>query len=505
MKKNFYITTPLYYVNDKPHMGTAYSTILGDIFNRYHKFLGKKTFFMTGADEHGQKCEEAAKKRGKDPKTHCDEMSVHFKEAWKALNIQYDHFFRTTDEFHKEAVSYALKKLYDKGDIYSSSYKGWYCVSEEVFYTKKDLVDGKSPTGKEVVYLEEKAWFFKMSKYKEALIRHIEENPNFILPVSRRNEALGFLKSELQDLCISRPKKRVSFGVELPFDRDCVVYVWVDALLNYVTGIGYPKDQKNFSSFWKESHHLIGKDILVTHSVYLTTLLLALELPLPRLILAHGWLLNKEGDKMSKSSGSVMDPLSLSKRVGVDALRFYLACDVILGRDADISNSLIEKRINEDLAGGIGNILSRTCKILDKNYEGSFKLLEKEPTLLKEESLNFVSSFQDLMEEFKLSEAIQKARELLSLINQELEKSAPWKMVKENPKEALIPLYSSLEALRLIALLLYPIMPSKMEELLLFLGERIDSKNLTWGRLKGLGKKITTPKPLFPRIEKREI
>ena len=378
-KKAFYITTPLYYVNDQPHLGTAYTSIMADIFNRYQKLFERDSFFLTGTDEHGQKCEQSARARGLSPLEHCDQMREKFKEAWKALDIKYDLFFYTSHKYkgenshrdHTHIVQRVLQTLYDKGDIYSSHYKGWYCVSEEIFYTEKDLVDGKSPSGKEVIPLEEKAWFFKMSKYQEKLKQHLEKRPHFIKPHHRQNEIRGFLQNPLQDLCISRPKKRVSWGVELPFDKDCVAYVWVDALLNYITGIGFEgnkEDASDFKKYWQEGEtvQLIGKDILMTHAVYWPCLLMALDLPLPQTLFAHGWLLNKSEEKMSKSKGDKLDPLELSQKFGVCELRWFLAKEVVFGKDATVSKSLMVKKINEDLADSLGNIYSRISRLVEK-------------------------------------------------------------------------------------------------------------------------------------------
>ena len=348
----FYITTPIYYVNDKPHVGTAYSTVMADILNRYHKFFGQEGFFLTGLDEHGQKCQQAAEVKGVSTQEHCNQMAQIFKQTWSSLNICYDHFYRTTSPTHKKKVQIALQKLFDSGYIYESTYQGWYCVSDEIFYKEKDLVNGLSPAGKEVTKITEKNYFFKMSQFKDKLMEHLKNHPHFIEPKERQNEVLGFLNQGLDDLCISRPKSRLQWGVELPFDSDYVSYVWVDALLNYVFGIGLwsdspvqAKDHKNFDFWWKESVHLIGKDILITHAVYWPCLLMALELPLPKKILSHGWLLNKEQEKMSKSKGATIDPKSLTDAIGSDALRYYFIKGVRFGQDASISYSLILKEL----------------------------------------------------------------------------------------------------------------------------------------------------------------
>ena len=506
----FYISSPLYYVNDKPHLGTAYSTVIADILNRYRKFFGQESFFTTGVDEHGQKCYQSAIKQKLSPQEHCDKMSLSFEKTWKALNIKYDLFFRTTHQYsdssflsHSQVVQKALLKLFDKGDIYSSWYKGWYCVSEEIFYTEKDLVDGKSPTGKPVTFLEEKTWFFKMSKYQKALQDHLEKCPDFIQPTERKNEILGFLKQPLQDLCISRPKTRVSWGVELPFDNSQVVYVWVDALLNYIVGAGYLNEpEEEFKNNWQEAEtlHLIGKDILMTHAVYWSCLLLALDLPLPTKILAHGWLLNKDLEKMSKSKGDKLDPLELVKDLGVDGLRWFLAREVPLGKDMAFSKNDMVQKINEQLSDNLGNILNRVSKLIEKNFDGELEkdIFLKNPlkTLIETE----VPLFEKEIKAFQLSQALKRVSYILVSINRYLEQESPWKKVKTDKKQAGFTLYNSLEALRIASLLIYPVMPDKIQELFVFLGTKeIDFKKKEWGSF-SFGKIEKAP-ILFPKID----
>ena len=498
--KSFYISTPLYYVNDKPHLGTAYTSLIADILNRYQKLFGCSSFFITGTDEHGQKCEQTALKRGLTPQEHCDQMSPQFEKTWKSLNIDYDLFFRTSFDYHGQSVKKALQSLYDKGDIYPSNYKGWYCVSEEIFYTEKDLVDGKSPTGKEVLPLEEKAWFFKMSKYQKALQEHLENNPEFIKPKVRYNEMKGFLKQSLQDLCISRPKKRVSWGIELPFDKNCVAYVWVDALLNYVTGAGYLNKEDHFKKYWlsAKTNHLIGKDILMTHAVYWPCLLMALDLPLPQTIFAHGWLLNKQDEKMSKSQGDKLDPLELAEKLGLDELRWFLAKEIVLGKDSAISLDLMRQKINEDLADNLGNIFSRVSRLIEKNFKGRVSGY-KQDSPLKKLTEDKKQVFKKQIDSFELSQALHSLSELLAEVNKYLERTAPWKLVKTDKPHAEFVLYNCLEVLRICGILLSPVMPQKMHQLLSALGETADFKNIEWGRLP-LGKSLGHTKALFPKI-----
>ena len=324
----FYLTTPLYYVNDKPHIGHAYTTILGDVLTRYHRIMGEDVFFLTGTDEHGQKVQEAAAKRDVESKVHVDEYVTRFQKLWKKLHIEYADFIRTTERRHTDRVKELLTTLYEKGEIYPDEYEGLYSVSEERFVTEKEVEEGDF---RQIKKLKEKNYFFRMSKYQDALIEHIGSHPEFIKPGSRRNEVLGFLKKPLNDLCISRPKSRLSWGIEIPFDHDYVTYVWFDALLNYITAIGWGADENKFNKWWPVNYHLIGKDILTTHAVYWPTMLMAAGISLPKTIFAHGWWMSDE-TKMSKSLGNVINPLELIDEYGVDSVRFFLMRDMVLGK-----------------------------------------------------------------------------------------------------------------------------------------------------------------------------
>lgn len=505
--KAFYITTPIFYVNDKPHLGTAYCACMVDIISRYHKLFNEEVCFLTGTDEHGQKVQEAAKKRQMSPQAHCDEMVTHFKKVWEELGIDYDIFFRTTDAFHKEAVQEALQKIYDQGDIYESLYEGWYCISEEVYYTDKELVDGKTPSGKDVMRIEEKNYFFKMSKYVKALIQHIEKHPEFILPLSRKNEVLGFLKKEVHDLCISRPKSRLEWGVEIPFDKDYVTYVWFDALLNYATAVGFLQNERqtDFKKWWENArvHHVIGKDILTTHAVYWTTMLLALEVPLPKTIFATGWILNKDNEKMSKSSGAVINPLDFKDVVGSDGLRYFFARDVHFGNDAPISQDLVFSRLNAELANNLGNLINRTTNLYVKYFEGkvSKAFHEDEATkVLITEAQSVADKVRKDIEDFRPSYAIAHVIEMLNHANRYLEEKAPWKVAKEDASGAGKSLYAALECVRIASILLQPVMPKKILEIF----ERIGQPDLNFEKAKtfGLteeGTSVIKGDPIFPR------
>lgn len=498
----FYITTPIYYVNDTPHLGHAYTTIVADVLARYHRLLGEETLFLTGTDEHGQKVEQAAKARGLPPKEHCDQMVVQFKEIWKELNSSHDIFMRTTEAFHYKAVQNSLQYLFDKGDIYEHAYDGWYSVSEEIFYTEKDLIDGKSPMGKEVTRVSERNYFFKMSNYQQALLDHIEKNPGFIQPEHKKSEVLGFLREPLADLCISRPKERLSWGIELPFDKDFVTYVWFDALLNYATAIGYVSPEElssKYETFWPNVVHLIGKDILITHTVYWTTMLLALGQKLPKTVFAHGWWLTGDNKKMSKSEGPVVKPLDLRKEIGVDGLRYFLARDVVLGNDAQFSRELVIQRLNAELSNNLGNLLSRCLNLIVKYFDSKVpqvKDLEEDSKLLNEQILELPKKIEEEVRALKPHSAIGAIIDLLSSTNRYIDGRAPWKKAKEDISHAAETLSIVFKTLLESGKWLSPVMPEKSKQLLERLGYRLQENELVQ-----ISDSIHTGDPLFPRLE----
>jgi len=507
---HFYLTTPIYYVNDKPHLGTAYSTINADVLARYHRLFGDTVKFLTGTDEHGQKVQQAAEKRGLTPQAHCDELSAAFQEVWRRLNIDYDIFFRTTAPFHKAAVQNILQELFAKGEIYPDTYEGWYCVSDETFYTEKELVNGKTPGGKDVTKVTEKNYFFRMSKYQKALIEHIEKNPGFIRPENRRNEVLGFLRQPLADLCISRPKARLSWGIEIPFDKDYVNYVWFDALLNYTNavGLGQPARATEFKEWWSDGYvcHMLGKDILVHHAIYWPTMLMAMGVKLPDVIFAHGWVLNRDNEKMSKSKGSVMNTDEMVKFVGLDPLRYFLVREIHLGNDGPVAHELIASRVNSDLANNLGNLLSRTTNLIDKFFGGK---APASPTpnddrvrRLIDRAVSTAPLVRSAIEDFQPSAAIDHVIQLLNDTNKFLEEKAPWKTAKTDLAGAGADLYIALEILRIAGGLLSPVMPEKMSALLATIGidETRWSDLTTWGVI-AKGAPVRKAEPLFPRIE----
>ncbi|HKN87771.1 MAG TPA: methionine--tRNA ligase [Nitrospiraceae bacterium] len=511
MDNTFYITTPIYYVNDVPHIGHAYTTVAADVLARFARLRGQHVFFLTGLDEHGQKVQQAAQKAGIDPQLYCDRLAPQFENLWKRLNISNDDFVRTTQPRHKIVVQKTLQSLYDKGEIYQSDYTGWYCTADERFWTEKDVQDGLCPDCKRPVErLSEKNYFFRMSAYQDWLVRYIADHPDFIKPPSRRNEVLGFLKQPLEDLSISRPKSRLSWGIELPFDRSYVTYVWFDALVNYISIPGYLTNESQFQTWWPANFHLIGKDILTTHSVYWPTMLRSLGLEPPKAIFAHGWW-TVEGEKMSKSRGNVVDPNAMIDRFGVDAFRYFLLREVPFGQDGDFSKNAMVARINSDLANGLGNLLSRTLTMIDRYCDGVIptsgqSVDQAQETLIRQHTEKLFADVGNALAIPEFHHSLQFCSWLMTLCDHYIETSTPWALAKQpNGKDKIATvLYHCSEALRHLSYVLYAFMPDTAVEMARQLGLSWDFSKpveLKWNDGTFPGTRIAKGRSLFPRIE----
>ncbi len=512
MKSTFYITTPIYYVNDIPHIGHAYTTIAADVLARYHRLTGTQTFFLTGTDEHGQKVQQAAKKNDVDPQAYTDSIVTRFQDLWQRLSISNSDFIRTTETRHTTVVREILDALFKKEDLYENTYEGWYCLFDERFWTEKDVIDGSCPDcHRPVERIKELNYFFRMGRHQDWLIKHIKTNPNFIRPESRRNEVLGFLQRPLEDLCISRPKNRLSWGIPLPFAENYVTYVWFDALVNYISAIGYLADDTQFKTWWPASVHLVGKDILTTHSVYWTTMLHAMGLEMPKTIFAHGWW-TIDGEKMSKSRGNAVDPNAIIQEFGVDAFRYFLLREVPFGQDGDFSKTAMVQRINSELANDVGNLLNRSLTMVERFAGGIVPPpIPSQDGDLEREIKEAVRELKDCVDkrlgalEFHL--AIQEIWRIVELGNQYIERSAPWKLAKDPTKKETLEnvLYTQMEILYWLTLFFYPFMPHTSEAMAKQLGITIHFSDPVlatpkWGTFPP-GTTITKGQPLFPRIE----
>lgn len=503
---NFYITTPIYYVNDKPHIGHAYTTIACDILARFNKLQNKNVFFLTGTDEHGQKVEKASKLFSSNPQEFVDKMSKNFKDLIPALGCEIDDFIRTTEDRHKIAAQHLWEKLEKKNQIYLSNYEGWYSVRDEAFYTENELVkkngDLVAPSGATVEWLKEESYFFKLSEWQERLISFYTKNPNAIKPKSRYNEVLSFIKSGLKDLSISRTTFK--WGIPVPNNKKHVMYVWIDALCNYLTAIGYPnKNSQNFIQFWP-ALHIVGKDILRFHSIYWPAFLLAADIEPPKKVFAHGWWTN-EGQKISKSLGNVINPYDVISKYGLDQFRFFLFREVPFGNDGDFSQDSIAKRVNADLSNNYGNLIQRICSFVYKNsgriVENEFNLIDEDKNILSF-SKKTIDAYQDYMNNQEIDKALKKIFDLLTETNIYVDKQAPWLLKKSDIKRMNVVLSISVELIKRSTFMLFPIIPNSCLRIFHLL--KTDISNLNFDNICYLPIapiKINNPEPIFPRID----